>query len=87
MKIVHLVSAFALALTLGCTTQPEEAETKVVEKETVKVVEVETPAKEVIVVEAPAKEVVVEEQKGTTIKIGPDGGSIETKKVDISVNN
>lgn len=87
MKIIQLVSAFALTLIFGCNTQPEEVETKIVEKETVKVVEVETPAKEVVVVETPAKEVVVEEKKGTTIKIGPDGGSIETKKVDISINN
>lgn len=82
MKLIYLVSAFALTLTFGCNNQPEAPETKVVEAET-KVIEKET----VKVVEAPAKEVVVEKESGTTIQLGPDGGSVKTKKVDIKVNN
>lgn len=82
MKLIYLVSAFALTLTIGCNTQPETAETPVVEAET-KVIEKET----VRVVEAPAKEVMVEKESGTTIQVGPDGGSLKTKKVDIKVNN
>ena len=82
MKFVYLLSAFALTLTVGCNNQPAPAEeTKVVETETTRVVEVEAPAKEV-----PATKVVVEAEKGTSIKIGPEGGSLKTKGVDIDLN-
>ena len=79
MKLIYLVSMIALMLTFGCNNQPApaEAEAPIVEKETVKVVEVETPA----------KKVVVEEEKGTSIQIDSEGGSVKTKKVDIKVGN
>lgn len=77
MKFTYAVSMLALVLTFGCNNQPADEQVKVVEKETVKVVEVE----------APAKKVTVEQEKGTSIEIGPDGGSIKTKKVDIKVSN
>lgn len=73
MKFSYLLTMIALTLTFGCNNQPAEDQTK----ETVKVVEVESPA----------KKVVVEQEKGTSIEIGPEGGSIKTKKVDIKVNN
>lgn len=77
MKFSYLLTMIALTLTFGCNNQPAEDQTEVVEKETIKVVEVESPA----------KKVVVEQEKGTSIEIGPEGGSIKTKKVDIKVNN
>lgn len=82
MKLIYLVGALALTLTFGCDSQPAEEQTKVIEKETVKVVEVDAPAEKVVVEKAP-----VEEEKGTTIKIDREGGSIETKKVDIKIEN
>lgn len=80
MKLSYLVGALALTFAFGC--QPAEEQTKVVETETVKVVEVEAPAEKVVVEKA-----TVEQEKGTTIKIDRDGGSIETKKVDIKIEN
>lgn len=81
MKFIYLLSALALTFTFGCNNQPAEEQTKIVEKETVKVVEVEKPAP------TPATKVVVEQEKGTSIELGPNGGSLKTKKVDIKVNN
>lgn len=74
MKSIYLLGAFALALTFGCNSAKEE---KVIESksvETVKVVEVEAPAKEE-----------EEKEEGTTIKVGPDGGSVKTKNVEVEV--
>ena len=81
MKFIYLVGAFALTLTFGCNNQPEQeqpvvVEKETVEKETVKVVEVETPA----------EEVVVEEEKGTSVEVSREGGSLKTKDVDIKIN-
>lgn len=81
MKFIYLLSALALTFTFGCNNQPQDEQVKVVETETVKVVEVEKPAP------VPATKVVVEQQKGTSIELGPEGGSLKTKKVDIKVNN
>lgn len=81
MKFIYLLSALALTFTFGCNNQPAEEQVKVVEKETVKVVEVEKPAA------VPATKVVVEQEKGTSIELGPEGGSLKTKKVDIKINN
>ncbi len=72
MKIIYLLSFCAL-FTFSCN-QPAESETKIIEKETVKVVEVEA---------APIKE----EQKGTTVKIGPGGGSVKTEGVSVEIEN
>ncbi len=72
MKIIYLLS-FCAFLTFSCN-QTAERETKVIEKETVKVVEVEV---------APKKE----EPKGTTVKVGPNGGSIKTEGVSFEVEN
>ena len=71
MKFIYLLSAVAL-LSFSCNNQPKEAETKVIERETIKEVEVEA---------APKKE------KGTTVKVGPDGGSVETENVEIEIKN
>jgi hypothetical protein len=81
MKFIYLLSALALTFTFGCNNQPVEEQATVVEKETqtVKVIEVEK--------QAPATKVVVEQEKGTSIELGPEGGSLKTKKVDIKVNN
>ena len=73
MKFIYLISAIAL-ISFSCNNQPKEAETKVIERETIREVEVKAEA-------APKKE------KGTTVKVGPDGGSIETEKVDIKIQN
>ncbi len=73
MKIIYLLSFCAL-LTFSCNNQPAESETKIIEKETVKVVEVEV---------APKKE----EPKGTTVKVGPGGGSLKTEGVSIEIEN
>ncbi|GHA74075.1 hypothetical protein [Pontibacter akesuensis] len=81
MKFIYALSACALFLTVGCNNQPEAEQVEVVEKAT------ETETVKVVQVEAPVEKVVVEKEKGTTIKIGPDGGSLETKKVDIKINN
>ena len=67
MKFIYLFSALAF-LSFSCNN----AETKVIEKETIKEIEVEV---------APKKE------KKTTIKIGPDGGSIETEGVEVEIQN
>lgn len=77
MKLIYVLSALALTVTVGCNNQPEKAQAEVVEKETVRVVEVE----------APAEQVVVKEDKGTSIKIGPDGGSVKTKSVDVEIKH
>lgn len=78
MKFIYVLSALALTFTVACNNQPaKEAAAEVVEKETVKVVEVE----------APVAKVVVEEQKGTSVKIGPDGGSVKTKSVDVEIKH
>lgn len=81
MKFIYVLSALALTFTFGCNNQPVEEQAKVVEKETetVKVIEVEK--------QAPATKVVVEQEKGTSIELGPEGGSLKTKKVDIKINN
>ncbi len=71
MKFIYLISAIAL-LTFSCNYEAKEAETKVVERETIKETEVKA-------------EVVPEKEKGTTVKVGPDGGSIETESVDIEI--
>jgi hypothetical protein len=76
MKFIFLVGVFALAFVFGCNNPPPPEQTKVVERETVKVVEVKPE---------PVK-VVVEEEKGTSVKIGPDGATLKTKKVDIDIN-
>lgn len=73
MKFIYLLSAVAL-LSFSCNNQPKEAETKVIERETIREVEVEAEA-------APEKE------KGTTVKVGPDGGSVETENVAIEIQN
>jgi len=65
MKITYLLFAFTLLAAVGCNNQPAK-ETKT---ETVKVVEVEAPAKE----------------SETSISVGPNGGSVKTKKVDVKV--
>jgi hypothetical protein len=82
MKFIYLVSALALTFTFGCNNQPQEEQAKVIEKETVKVVEVEKPV-------PAATKVVVEQEKakGTSIEVGPEGGSLKTKSVDIKINN
>ena len=85
MKFTYLVGMIALTLTFGCNNQPAEEQVKVPAEEQVKVIEKETT--KVVEVEAPAKKVAVEQEKGTSIEIGPEGGSIKTKKVDIKVNN
>lgn len=73
MKIIYLLS-FCAFLTFSCNNQPAERETTVIEKETIKVLEVEaTPKKE--------------EQKGTTVKVGPDGGSVKTEGVSVEIKN
>jgi len=69
MKITYLLFAFALILTVGCNNQPAK-ETKT-ETETVRVIEVE---------KAPVKK-----ESETTISVGPNGGSVKTKKVDVKV--
>jgi len=65
MKITYLLFAFALLATVGCNNQPAK-ETKT---ETVKIIEVEKPAKE----------------SETSISVGPNGGSVKTKKIDVKV--
>lgn len=77
MKFIYVLSALALTFTVGCNNQPAKEAAEVVEKEIVKVVEVE----------APVAKVVVEEQKGTSVKIGPDGGSVKTKSVDVEIKH
>ncbi|WP_299700802.1 hypothetical protein [uncultured Pontibacter sp.] len=81
MKFIYLLSALALTFTFGCNKQPQEEQVKVVETETVKVVEVEKSAA------TPATKVVMEQEKGTSLELGPEGGSLKTKKVDIKINN
>ncbi len=85
MKLIYLVGAFALTLTFGCTNQPEKEQAAVVAQEPAKVVEKETVR--VVEVETPAKKVTVEENKGTSIEVGPNGGSLKTDRVDIKINN
>lgn len=77
MKLIYVTGLLALALTFGCNNPPPQEQTRVVEKETVKVVEVKPE---------PVKVVVVEEEKGTSLKIGSDGATLKTKKVDIEIN-
>jgi hypothetical protein len=82
MKLIYVLGAFALALSVvSCNEQPKETTTTIIETEKV----IEVPKAVVVEVETP-KAVVVEEKKETSIKIGPDGGSLNTKKVDIEIN-
>ena len=75
MKLIYLLGVCALTLSIAsCSETPkEEAKTIII---TEKVVEQPTP----VVIE------VEKDKKETSIKIGPDGGSLETKKVDIEIN-
>lgn len=74
MKTMYLIGACALAMfAASCNEKPAETKTIII---------TEKPAD-------PPKTVVVEvekEKKGTSVKIGPDGGSVKTKDVDIEVN-
>ncbi|WP_187264640.1 hypothetical protein [Pontibacter beigongshangensis] len=83
MRFIYMVSALALFITAGCNNQPEQAEVVekevVVEKETVREVQVEA--------KAPATKVTVEKEKGTSLEINREGGSLKTKDVDIKINN
>lgn len=75
MKFIYLIGAFALTLTFGCNNAPQE-EAKVIEKETI-IVESEAPSTTVIVEE--------KEEAGTKVVIGPNGGSLESKDLDLEI--
>ncbi len=69
MKLIYLLSACALTLSLGsCNNQPELT---VIEKTEVIRVEVEAPAKK--------------EENKTTVIIGPDGSSLKSVDVDVEI--
>lgn len=75
MKVIHLVSALALSFMFSCNQVKEEKSNDT---------KTETPE---AVVEAPAAKVVVEKEKETSIKIGPEGGSIKTEKLEVVIDN
>ena len=77
MKFIYLICASALAF--ACNNQP--APEKVTHTETIKVVEVEVPAKKVVV-----EEKKVEEKKSTEVSVSPNSGSFKTKGLEIEIN-
>ncbi len=84
MKFINLLSACAITLAMGaCNNQPAETAPApapvVIEKEVVK----EEPLKK----KEEIKKEVVSEKKTTTVKFGPNGGSLKTDKVDIEINH
>lgn len=76
MKVIHLVSALALSLMFSCNQVKEEKSN-----------DADTETAKVIVVETPAAKVAVEKEKGTSIKIGPNGGSIKTENIEVEIDN
>lgn len=74
MKVIYFVCALALTCMFSCN---KVKETKAADTQTSTTVEVQ----------APATKVVVEKEKETSIKIGPEGGSIKTKNVEVEIDN
>lgn len=71
MKFTSLLFTFALLGIVGCHNQPTQQTKTETKTETVKMIEVETPAKKV--------------ESETSISVGPNGGSVKTKKIDVKV--
>ena len=75
MKFIALISAAMLVLT-SCKNEPTEVKTvETHHTETIKEVEKDTVKPKPV------------EEKGTTVKIGPGGGSVNTKDVDVEIKN
>ena len=79
MKLIYLLSAFALTFSLGSCNNEQPAEDKTT------IIKVESPQVESPKVETPKVEV-VEEKKSTSVKINPSGASVNTSEVEIEVS-
>ena len=87
-KLTYLISACVLAFSItACNNQPKETVTET-KTETIKEVvvpkEVAAPKE---VKEVPVQKVEVKEKKSTSVKIGPNGGSLESDHMDIEINH
>ena len=89
-KLSYLISAFVITMSLAsCNNQPKETVTET-KTETIK--EVPAPQQAPAPKETPApkevkeEKVVVKEKKSTSVKIGPNGGSLESDELNVEFN-
>ena len=83
-KLSYLITAFVIALSLAsCNNQPKET---VTETKTEIIKEVPAPKETPAPKEVEVKKEVVKEKKSTSVKIGPNGGSLESDEINVEFN-
>ena len=83
-KLSYLISAFVITLSLAsCNNQPKET---VTETKTETIREVPAPKEAPAPKEVKVQEEVVKEKKSTSVKIGPNSGSLESEEINVEFN-